>query len=501
LRYRLLETTRTYALAKLNEAGETKRFAERHAEYFRGLFEGAASQVSVTLPDWLGIYSAELDNVRAALDWAFSPEGDAPVGIALTAVAVTLWVRLSLFAECRERARRALTALGEDGDDRVRMHLLGALGWSLMYGEGRSREARPILEATLDLAERLGDKDFQLRALWGLCIDQFNNGEFGKARTLAERFTNAASDSPDKTDCMLADRLMAVAFHYLGEQADARDHIDRVHASLHALADRPKIFPLDLRISTQYFRARILWLQGFADQALDLAARNVEEGRANGHALTFCSVLGQSACPIAYLAGDFDAAKKYGAELLEHTERHGIRLWRLWARAFNALVVAKHENIETGVVLLRDELKRAGDARFLPRFLLLIGELAGCFGEANEPDRGLELVEEILVRCHDRQERWFLPELTRIKGELLLKQAPHATFAEDCFSQAMKVASQQGAGFWRLRCAISIARFEIGLDQNEEALKILDSVCGSLTEGAHIADMRIARGLIKQLRT
>jgi predicted ATPase len=93
LRYRLLETTRTYALAKLNEAGETKRFAERHAEYFRGLFEGAASQVSVALPDWLGIYSAELDNVRAALDWAFSPEGDARVGIALTAVAVTLWVR------------------------------------------------------------------------------------------------------------------------------------------------------------------------------------------------------------------------------------------------------------------------------------------------------------------------------------------------------------------------------------------------------------------------
>src|SRR5262249_13923600 len=187
---------------------------------------------------------------------------------------------------------------------RVRMHLLGALGWSLMYGEGRSREARPILDSTLELADQLDDKDFQLRALWGLCIDQFNNGEFGKARTLAERFTKAASGSSDKTDLMLADRLMAVALHYLGEQADARDHIDRVHASLHALVERPKIFPLDLRISTQYFRARILWLQGFADQALELAARNIEEGRANGHALTFCSVLGQSACPITFLAGD-----------------------------------------------------------------------------------------------------------------------------------------------------------------------------------------------------
>ena len=98
------------------------------------------------------------------------------------------------------------------------MQLLSALGWSLMYGEGRAREARPILETTLELADRLDDKDFRLRALWGLCIDQFNNGQFGKARALADRFANAAANSPDKTDLMLGDRLMAVALHYLGDQ-------------------------------------------------------------------------------------------------------------------------------------------------------------------------------------------------------------------------------------------------------------------------------------------
>jgi hypothetical protein len=88
---------------------------------------------------------------------------------------------------------------------------------------------------------------------------------------------------------MLADRLLAVSLHFLGHQNDARRHIDRVDASLDRLVGRPRIFPLDLRISTHYFRARM-------------------EGRANGHALTFCSVLGQAACPIAFLAGDLDAA-------------------------------------------------------------------------------------------------------------------------------------------------------------------------------------------------
>ncbi|MDX3970554.1 MAG: winged helix-turn-helix domain-containing protein [Bradyrhizobium sp.] len=501
LRYRLLDTTRTYALGKLNELGEYRTFARRHAEHFRDFFEHAEADTSTPLAEWLSIYAGELDNVRAALDWAFAPDGDARLGIALTAAAVTLWVRLSLFAECRERSRTALAALGDGRDnDRIHMQLLSALGWSLMYGEGRAREARPILETTLELADRLDDKDFRLRALWGLCIDQFNNGQFGRARVVAERFANAAANSPDRTDLMLGDRLMAVALHYLGDQNEARVRIDRVNGSLHVLAEKPKIFPLDLRISTQYFRARILWLQGLADQAQALAARNIEEGRANGHALTFCSVLGQAACPIAFWAGDVEAAERHGTELLEHTERHAIRLWGLWARAFNAAVIAKRGDVATGLPLLREELNRAGDARFLPRFLPLLGELAAGFLEADQIDRGLDVIDDVLTRCNDRQELWYLPELTRIKAELMLRSVRHSGDAEARLHEAMDMAVQQGAHFWQLRCATSLARLMTGAGRSADALSLLDDVCGAFAEGADTRDMRIARDLIAQLR-
>ncbi|WP_315802216.1 ATP-binding protein [Bradyrhizobium sp. SZCCHNS3002] len=502
LRYRLLDTTRTYALGKLAESGEQRRLAQRHAEYFRDVLNRAETETSAPLHAWLSTYGGKLDNVRAALEWAFSADGDAALGVALTAAAVTLWVRLSLLAECRERTRTALAVLDDnaDGVDRLRMQLLSALGWSLMYGEGRAREARPILEETLELADRLDDKDFRLRALWGLCIDQFNNGQFGKARALAERFTTIAASSPDKTDLMLADRLMAVALHYLGDQTEARIRIDRVNASLHVLTEKPKIFPLDLRVSTQYFRARILWLQGLADQAQELAARNIEEGRANGHALTFCSVLGQSACLLAFFAGDHDAAQRHGAELLGHADRYGIRLWSLWARSFNAMIVSRRGDSAAGLALLRDELDRAGDARVLPRFLPLLGELAACFGEAGQVDRGLAAIEDILKRCDDRQERWYLPELIRIKGELMLRDGEQSAGAENYFREAMAIAARHGARFWELRCAISIAR--LGMDQGRtaEATEVLETICGRLTEGADTADMRMARRLITQLR-
>ena len=76
--------TRAYAVQKLEEAAEARLFVRRHAEYLRALFDRADSDTSIQLSDWLSLYGAELDNVRAALDWTFSPEGDNTLGIALT---------------------------------------------------------------------------------------------------------------------------------------------------------------------------------------------------------------------------------------------------------------------------------------------------------------------------------------------------------------------------------------------------------------------------------
>ena len=502
--YRLLDTIRAYALEKLRGAGEHREAARYHAEYFReALIQAEAESNSVLQGDWQRRYGRYLSDVRAGLDWAFSADGDSQIGAALTAAAVPLWVHLSLFGECRERTELALATLddGAKGATRLRMQLSAALGWSLMYGQGRARDAGPTLATTLDLADRIDDKEYRLRALWGLCIDQFNNGEFLKALEFAQRFTKAAEGSADPTDLLLADRLLAVSLHYLGDQNGARRHIDRVDTSLDLLAEKPKIFPLDLRISTHYFRARILWLQGLADQALRLVEHNIEEGRANGHALTFCSVLGQGACPIAFLAGDFDAAERYGKMLFEHTERQGIRLWRIWAGCFKGMVVAKSGDIDAGLALLRSEIDRAGDARFLPRFLLPLGELAACLGEANQIEKGLAAADETLGRCKARQEQWYVPELLRIKGELMLKDPQHqsASSAEQCFTKALKLAKQQGALFWELRNALSLARLRVGQDQKTDARQILKPLYGAFTEGFQIADVREAKMLLDGL--
>jgi predicted ATPase len=86
-RWRLLETIRAYALEILAESGETEQIARRCAEYFRDLVQPVmhGSQVLPTAED-MARYGREIDNVRAALDWSFSPVGDAAIGVVLTAV-------------------------------------------------------------------------------------------------------------------------------------------------------------------------------------------------------------------------------------------------------------------------------------------------------------------------------------------------------------------------------------------------------------------------------
>jgi predicted ATPase len=75
-RYRLLDTTRAYALEKLEESGARERIARRHAKYYQGLFERAEAEwESQSTTEWLDDYAWRIDNLRAALDWAFSPGG------------------------------------------------------------------------------------------------------------------------------------------------------------------------------------------------------------------------------------------------------------------------------------------------------------------------------------------------------------------------------------------------------------------------------------------
>ena len=145
-RYRLLTTTRAYALHQLENNGECAAAALAHANYFLTLFTPPGGDDGSPAEARLDLMRRELGNLRAALDWTFSPNGHAETGIALAAVAVPYLLDLSLVDECRERARVALEALEAMRDldatparDDARKRLLAAYAAALAHGSGSSR--------------------------------------------------------------------------------------------------------------------------------------------------------------------------------------------------------------------------------------------------------------------------------------------------------------------------------------------------------------------------
>jgi predicted ATPase len=505
-RYRLLDTTRAYAFEKLGESGERERIARRHAEFYRDLFERAETEWERRpTAEWLADYGREIDNLRAALDWAFSPGGDAPVGVALTAAAVSLWMHLSLMEECRRRVERALAALGAGAsrDARREMKLHAALGASLIYTRGACRETGAAWTTAFEIAERLDDADYQLRSLRGLWSFHSSNSRHRVALALAEEFCTLAANRPDPNDRLVGERLLGVTQYSLGDLPSARRHLERVLAD-YVTSDYRHIirFQLDLRLTARVALARILWLQGFPDQAMRAAESSIEDARAANHVTSLCHALVRAACPIALWTGDLTAAESYVGTLLDHSTRQALAVWQAFCLGHQGAFAIKRGDLNIGLRLLRAGFDEFGETRWAFGYVEFRGTLAEALGDAGQVAEGLALIEETLEEVERTEECAPIAEFLRIKGELLLLQgAPGAAAAaEDHFRQALDWGRRQGALSWELRAATSLARLQRDQGRSADAVALLQPIYDRFTEGFDTADLKAAKSLVDALR-
>jgi predicted ATPase len=504
--YRLLETTRAYAREKLADHGELEQAARRHAEFYLDLC-GQAEAEWETRPaaEWLADYGRQIGNVRAALDWAFSPRGDASIGVALTAAAVPLWCQLSLLDECRGRVEQALAHVAprSNRDAHCEMQLEAALGLSLFHTKGPVRETAAAWTRALAIADRLEDTEYQLRALWGLWSCRMTRAEYRDALAFAQRFHQLAARRSDPADQLVADRMIGTVLRYLGDLTNARHHIERMLSGyLDPLHRSHTIrFVWDQRVAGEMILALILWLQGFPDQAMSTAERTIESARARDHAISLCYALSTAACPVALWVGDLAAAERYVSMLLDHSAKLGMAVWQAGGQCLKGALLLKRGRIDAGLQLLRSALDKLHETKSVPRYSAFLGVLAEGLAKAGQMAAGRVAVDEALVRSESNEERWCIAELLRVKGELiLLENAPDAAAAaERHFQQALDWARRQGALSWELRAATGLARIWRDQGRSKEAHELLARVYDRFTEGFDTADLKATKALLNEL--
>jgi predicted ATPase len=130
-----------------------------------------------------------------------------------------------------------------------------------------------------------------------------------------------------------------------------------------------------------------------------------------------------------------------------------------------------------------------------------LAALARALGNAGRPEEGLAVLSAEARSFVARSgERYQEAEFRRVEGELLLALAtPDRARAEAAFRHALEISREQGAKWFELRAATSLARLLRDLDRSDEARALLQPIYDWFTEGFDTADLKDARALLDEL--
>ncbi len=500
-RYRLLDSTRAYAAEKLRESGEATAMARRHAQHYLAAFATARQTLTAaTISAWLAEYSPNVGDVRSALDWAFSPEGEPLLGIQLAAEALPVMYEMSLIEECRRRAAVALAALPllAEPTPTLEMRLSITLGAAQMYTPGPVPQTILTWERVLEIARQLSVKSGEARALWALWTACTYTGRPREALGYAQLFSQVRIEDAEAFTHWPGERIIGVSLHLMGDQQAARMHLERMLAGY-----VPRVheyytpgFQLDQGAMARVTLVRVLWVMGQVDAALSMLEQVLGEVRRVNHALSKGYALIEAALPILIMVGDLDGAKRE-LDLLQSTaEQHGFAIWQASLRGMWLAIQAAR-----GAAIPVRDIRGAFSALRATGYTAPLAWLTGVIAEVGGAQDGVEarigLVDEAVATCERFGELWNLPELLRVRAMLSVLGRPEGVEeARTVLVRAFGLARQQGARSWELRIAMSAAQLFGDVEgRNLAGVPLLAQISDSICGGAGTADVMAAAAM------
>lgn len=506
-RWRLLETIRSYALEKLAGCGDMHEAARRHAAHLRDFSIPIATDFGLrTSTIDVAAYVREIDNVRAALDWSFSPSGDVAIGIDLAAAYAPVWLNLSMMAECCDQCKRALHRLDstQRSNSRLRMRLEIALGNALLHTLGPSEEAENTVTGALATAIALEDQDAQTRALLLLSSVYIYRGDYARGQAAIERYRQITDQISDPNVAAIADLRVGVRLMTLGRLVEARRSFEHaIQSPLSQAADRVPLWRGGGgAVLARASLARVLWLQGFAETAQREAQLSWDQAKRAPDQLGICRVLYYGIGRIAPMTGDFVVAENAIAQLIELASTINAPFWVTAGRFLRGKLLVERGAFAEGLAQLRDAFQVCEATGWRLSYPEFMGSLALALAGMGQCKDAHDAVNSAIAAAGGREDgqQWYVPELLRIQAETLLRQPPDRTgVVEKCLEQAATMAQEQGALTWELRIALSLARLRVTQCRERQAREVLLPVYKRFGEGFATTDLRAARVMLDVL--
>jgi predicted ATPase/DNA-binding winged helix-turn-helix (wHTH) protein len=458
--YRLLDTTRAYALENLKEHGEFDPISLRHAEYVTQQLESGKEMLSAQpMAERVAAYSWQLSNVRSALEWSFGSHGNDEIATRLAAASTQLFIELALLTEWQAWAEQAIA---------------------------NSRQ---------DLAR-------ELRLLSGLFLYSSWTTDIYRALDIAARSQKVALKMQDHGDMALAETMLGAANHLAGNHLVAQRHFEASmshSASGSRLRDKQYLFHhTTLSLAGM---ARSLLYRGLFDQSLDYARLAIEEGEKSGSPTTLCRSL-ILILPVYLALEDWQRSDQYVTQLSDLSAAHSLKSLHAIAIGMRGRWLSLQNNVRDAVPLL----KRASEELEAQRHEMLnmdfVSDLGAGLAACGRHEEALTLVENALDVQNRGGKFLFASALMRVKG-LILASRSHEDYpeAETTFLSAIDWAKRQSATLFELNAAMDVAELLLKQGWMREAHGYLTSALDRMPAGILSPPHRRALQTIKRLQS
>jgi predicted ATPase/DNA-binding winged helix-turn-helix (wHTH) protein len=502
MRYRLLDTTRAYAWQKLTESGEDLKILRHHCQHMVHALERFGATIwAPPIPGSIDFFVLNLSNLRGALDWSFSDQGDIALRAKLAAASACLFFQVGLLPECAACAERAIDTLDAlSKGTRLELELLACFASTVMVTRGNVPAIHTALIRALDIAERLRAAPMQLYILHALYKWQIRSGDLRGFRELTDRVEAVAKQTADPLADAIAHGFSAVTCFFTGHNDEVRTHARiafaaSVHLSKLSLASFGHLHKV------RCILARNCWVLGYPEQAVATAEESIREAEHLNHPFTLCYVL--MTCVIVPLeTGDWQRAEELVHRLSTIATKHRLFTYARASVGWRGCLAVSRGDLSAGVQLLQTALASMhedGYELYRPQLSLTLAE---AFRKTGQGELAHSTICEAVAWAETRGRILDLIDLLRVKGEILSSMSQQYTSeGEACLLKSLQLARQRGLLSLDLRTGTSLARLWADQAQRDKALELLDPIFNQFSEGFQTRDLVGAATLLQQLRS
>jgi predicted ATPase len=256
----------------------------------------------------------------------------------------------------------------------------------------------------------------------------------------------------------------------------------------------------DAGVICRNYAAWTLWYLGYPDQGLARSHEAVTVAQQTAHPFSLAFAL-NGAAVFYQFRRDMGATQERAEAAISLAKEQGFPSWMGIDSLLHGWVLVQQGQTQEGIEQMHQGLIAFRSTRAEVGRPYLLALLAEAHGVLREPEAGLTALMEALTLVDKTGERWYEPELYRLKGALLLQQSSdNQAEAETCFHKALETARTQQAKSLELRAATNLARLWDQQGKRQEAYDLLAPVYGWFTEGFDTADLKDAKALLDELR-